>query len=226
MSDKIKFVNKDTLSERFDTLIDVGIRHRKIDAPDSVFSSSHITECPRRLIYRSQGANKDFELMPYMRAQAELSVKNRWYDYLEKSKGIRLIEKQYKAFDCTYNLRGDIDFVISAFDKNMIVQVHSVKNYSQILKEGASKKHVIEAMINAWLMEVKEGMVIYENSDTLDTISFHVTLYKPIIESTKKICLNLFRAKMEGKTPNRPYADQSGKECLSCEFKTVCQGEL
>lgn len=226
MTDKTQFVSHDKLASQFDELIEEGVRRRNVGVPDSLFSSSQITECPRRLIYRVRQSPKDFESMPYMKAQNLLCEIRKWGDFLGKCKGVKILERQYRAFDCVYNIRGDIDYVIQALGKNMVVQIHPVKDYDRVVREGAAKKHVIEVMINAWLMEVEDGLLVYENVDTHDTISFHVTVYKPIIESTKKLCTNLFRAQMEGRLPRRPYADQSGKECASCEFGITCRDDI
>lgn len=224
MSSKIKFIKQDNLTKHFNDMVK-DIQFSPTPLYNSVFSSAHITECPRRLIYRNRGLAENKE--SYSDLQTQLFIKDKWISCFEKMRQIKVLDKHCVVSDCNYNIKGIVDAVINISDLNVVIQIQAISNdeFIEILKTGSLKKHVVETMINMWLIEIKDALLIYENKNNQEYISFHIEYFHPLIESVKEKCLALFSAQMKGKIPKSPYLEQNGKECKQCEFKTICVSE-
>ncbi len=77
-------------------------------------------------------------------------------------------------------------------------------------------------MINMWLSEIQNAILLYENKDTGDFSAYHVIPYVQIIEACKRKCLKMVGLKMKGELPERPYKNNEEKECQICEFQKKC----
>jgi len=220
MALKLGFVCKDDMLEDIVRKAKEGDLSTSID---SSFHPSHITECPRRLIYRSTGKDVDNgrkeSVFAFCRGE---SFKHKWVSLLKKSKLIRVLYEDIVAADCNYNLYSQVDAVINIKGSIFAVKSYLVNDemFHRIQKEGAIKKHVIEVIIYIWLLEVDGGCLIYE-SENQDVCTFRVEPYQPIINSVAKKCMELCDFKLKGKIPNRPYKSES-KECNECEYCNFC----
>ena len=218
----IKFVRTDEISSLFDSLIRQEDRENCHNFYVSVFDPSHLTECPRRIIYRAQGCNP--ESFSYLNTMGELFARKKWLEYLGKCKSIKVVDKNIVAADCHYNISGNVDAVLNIGDCNYVAKIQPVNNsdFKQIEEKGAIKKHVVELIVYMWLTELRDGLLLYENQNTYKYTVFHVKPYAPVIKSVIKKCSGLMESKIQGVIPVRPYKTKDANECKVCEFSKKC----
>jgi len=220
-SSEIKFVCRDEVSKPLEESIN-DLRYCSLPVPDSSFHPSQITECPRRLIYRVNGAaDKIVGENIYQSIQDE-TFKNKWITLLEKVKFVKVLHKNAIASDCNYNLFSKVDAVINIKGDIFAVKaIHTcgLDEMEEIRNKGAMKKHVIEMVLYIWLLEVDGGILIYDSD--YGHCMFHIKPYKPIVESVIEKCRKLCDFKLAGQIPNRPYKSKA-KECSDCEYRCIC----
>lgn len=218
----LKFSKIDDRSKLLDTIIQDEDELRTTPPINSTFDPLLLTECPRRLLYRIVGASHSTSVS-YIKNQHKLAIKNKWINILKGCKKINFQQENAVVADAKYNITGKIDAIIS-FDLDIYVtQIKSVSNedFINIKEKGALKKDVVESIIYLWLLEAKDGLVIYDNNNG-DHEIFHIEPYQPIIKSVRSKCQEMMRNKMEGSLPERPYKDSSSSECGFCEFVGTC----
>jgi len=218
-----KFVVEDDVSEFFDFIITDQIGSKSESVFDSGFNSSHMTWCPRRMIYCSQGVNPDRNSKSYIDISTDLAVKNKWIGYFKKCRGVKIVNQIIRASDCNYNIHGDIDAILKTSDIEVVAKFQAVDNmdFQMVNKKGAFKNHVVELMTNMWLAETVNGLLVYENKNDQKYKMFHVKQYRPVIVSIQMKCLKLFKELIKGFVPDRPYK-QKAKECGRCEYYIKC----
>ena len=218
-----KFVKMDEISSLLNTCIQKENDYRSSRCPSSVFDPSHITECTRRIIYRANGVNQE-KNPSYLLMQDELFSRKKWFEYFEKSRFVKVIDKNIITADCHYNISGNADIILKIIDSIYVVKIQplSCEDFARVQKEGAFKRHVIETMIYVWLLEIHDGLLLYENKNTNDYVVFHVQEYAPIIKSVMKKCTELMENKIQGTIPSRPYKTKESVECCKCEFNQQC----
>lgn len=215
-----KFVCKDSVSE----FLEGKIRESKIpfiSVADSSFHPSRITQCPRRIIYRSRGEKGVLKESRFILAKQD-HLKFKWISLLDNlDNSIRVLHKNVDASDCNYNLHDKVDAIININGDIFAIKAIYVRKeeFNEILSRGALKKHVVEMIVDIWLLEVDGGCLIYESDDNINV--FHIKPYRPIIESVVKKCEMLCDYKIKGLIPNRPYKSVS-KECSVCEYEALC----
>ena len=96
------------------------------------------------------------------------------------------------------------------------------QDFENVLSNGAFKKNVIELMIEGWLTEQENGILIYENKNDHRYEMFQVIPYTPIIESVKQKCFMMLGLKIKGEIPKRSYKKNDSKECSICEYSLEC----
>ena len=225
MSENIKFVGKNKDSKFLESIIEQKNEGYKKDFSSS-FHPSTITECPRRLVYRTKEyttGNKN-EYLDKMDVTFRIM---KWIEFFRKMKSIQVLSSDFIAADCHYNISGKIDAILKINGNNYVTKIYPINslNYAKIGQNGAFKKHVIEIMIYMWITETTGGILLYENKDNNEYLIFNVDLYIPIINSVKKKCLNLIDCKIDNRLPNCPYKDKKSAECLICEFNKKCLEE-
>jgi hypothetical protein len=224
MEDKTyKFVKQDEISSLLDSIIKKENKDYRYEYPVSVFDPSHVTECPRRMIYRANGCMTENSIS-YPSIYNDLFAKKKWMEYFSKCKPIKIVDKNIVAADCHYNVSGNVDAILNMGDCLYVAKIQPVgqEDFSQINKKGAFKKHVVEVIVYIWLTELRDGLLLYENKNNNDYTIFHVKLYEPIIKSVTKKCLELMENKIQGIIPARPYKTKESNECMSCEFLKRC----
>ena len=97
--------------------------------------------------------------------------------------------------------------------------------YMDIKSKGALKKDVIGSMIEMWLVELKRGLLIYENIDTQEYVIFSVYFKDFAVNYAKDKCDKLMKHNITSTLPDKPYDDKNCNECIKCEFSTVCWGK-
>lgn len=220
-----KFIKIDEFSSLLESLIQKENDKHSIAYPVSVFDPAHLTECPRRIIYRANGCVPETSL-PYLNIVNELFNRKKWLEYLSKCKSIKIIDKNLVTADCHYNISGNADAILSMDGNNYVIKIQAVSDdeFNQINKKGAFKRHVIELMVYMWLTELQDGLLLYENQNTNKYTVFHIKPYDPIIKSVTKKCTDLMEDKIQGNIPNRPYKTKDSSECGLCEFSKQCWG--
>jgi len=221
-----KFVRKDEDSMILESLIRENNEEHSTNYPTSVFDPSHVTECPRRMIYRANGCVSEKNIS-YSLIHNRMFIKKKWLDFLESCRSIKVIDRNVVTADCHYNISGKADAVLKIGDRVYVSQIHPVSHdeFVQLKKNGAFKKHVVELILYIWLTELKDGLLLYENQNTNDHMIFHVKQYEPIIRSVRKKCLKLMEDKIHGIVPPKPYESIDSNECVSCEFTKICWQE-
>jgi CRISPR/Cas system-associated exonuclease Cas4 (RecB family) len=217
------FVKRDNVSEAFDLIIQKEIDLRSIRNSISVFNPSQITECDRRMVYRSARTPTTIPENYQQKLDKEFDI-SKWKDLISKTKGMRLVKTDVIASDCNYNISGTIEAVINIKGDIFVVKIFPISNedFIKVNKEGAIKKNVIETMIYIWMAETKDGIMVYENKDTNQWISFHVNIYASIIRAVQRKCLEMMRHTIQGTLPKKPYESKTSKECVKCEFLEKC----
>lgn len=215
------FAVKDPVADEFFRIIICENKRRNLKISREVFNSAYLTECDRRILYRSRG-EKTEDKLPIGIDDGE-SLKNKWSNFFEKSIKINMIRKAFLVADCNYNIAGDIDNVVKIGDVFFVVMIKDLpsKDFNRA-ENKAFRKDVVETMINMWLSEIQNGILIYEDRNTGIFSVYHIVPYVQIIEACKKKCLKMVAFKMKGGLPERPYKNNDEKECAMCEFKKVC----
>jgi len=223
-SDRIKFVTEDTLSNSFTELLDKEFKRKSTPESRSIFCPSSMTECDRRLMYRVYDLKSDIPSHCFKYESTQVSIKDRWLHYFDVFRGIKILEENYRVADGYLNMNGIIDAVISFDDSPVAAKIYGLDNtnFEKIKEKGAFKKHVVDMILNLWMSDINDGILIYENKNNQDYVVLHVTPYQPIVESMKKKCLDLLQYKMQGLIPQRCYDNNDSKECKVCEYKTKC----
>ena len=219
----LKFAKKDSTSEMLEELITEEAHRRSIPSVNSTFDPIHITECSRRMVYRSRGI-KHKSSLGYLQRASEDACRKKWLDIFKNSLKIRLIDQGIVVADSKYNITGKVDALIS-FGNNdkFAIKIKSVSesDFGNIKETGALRKDVVESILYLWLLEIKNGLLIYDNNNG-GFVVFHVEPYAPIIKSVKQKCDDMIRQNMEGHLPERSYKESSSVECEVCEFNKSC----
>ena len=192
---------------------------------DESFDPLCITQCPKRLVCRSRGDESRFGTTPYSEANHKEFILEKWGNIFRRSGKIKVMDANVVTADNNYNLTGIVDFVV-AFDKLITpVKIYPTRHDLFMTTETKpSKRHVVDVMLNAWMMEINNALLIYEDNDNQNNQIFHVTLYKPLINSVALKCRELMEYKIRGDLPERPYKEQT-IECHFCEFINNCWRE-
>lgn len=222
----LKFSSRDKLT----ILVESLIREENINWVISTgFKPSDATQCPRRLVYRAFGNNPDQNSgVSYLDKTNDNFLRAKWVEILGRCRKIKVLEESATVSDGNFNITDIIDFVANIDGIINAVKIYGVdnKDFLKIQKDGAFKKHVIELMIQIWLLEIKDGLLIYENKNDQSYTMFHIEPYQPIISSVKKKYLGLMEHKIQGTLPEKPYKTKTSKECERCEFIKTCWGEI
>ena len=220
----LKFSLQDELTALVESLIK---KENRPSVTGTGFKPSEVTQCHRRLIYRILGEKpyKDqISRVSYLEEVNNKFLRKKWREILDSCKRIKILEVEPTVADCNYNITDIVDIVANIDGIISAVKIHGVENsyFSKIQKNGALRKHVIEVMIQMWLLEINDGLLIYENKNNQSYVIFHVKPYEPIISSVRKKCLGLRKYKITGGLPERSYSVKTSKECEQCEFKQPC----
>jgi len=220
MSTNIPFVLTDELSLSFSASLKRTLGKSCIY--NTSFSPEMLSECPRRILYKISG----FYNVNSLACDTRIANKNKWISIFKKTAGIRVVDTDVYASSVDYQISGSIDVVLQVSDTIMATQIKGVNDelFAKIQDNGAFKKDVLEVMLFLWLLELKDGLILYENVQKYDFLSFHIQLYMPMINLAKKKCEKLIGFQRAGKLIERPYKSKSDKECISCEFLEKCWG--
>lgn len=224
MPNNLEFSKQDELSDMIKNLLKEEIKRRNSAKYIELITSCNITECDRRLLYRSSRVKPE-KYEDAMEILSQETAKNKWLDFFDKSRKIKLKDRHLTVAEEEYDINGCVDGVIKIGDLLAALLIKSIpdKKFHEV-SSGAVRKDVIELMSYIWLLELKNGILLYENRNNNDFCIYHVSKYQPIIDAIKQKGKKLLSMRMKGVIPERPYAKKE-KECLVCEFYSKCWEE-
>jgi len=193
------------------------IKRRDSGFNHEVFNVMHLTECPRRIMYR---ANQKEKLLVDLQSKY---YKMKWLDIISNSKGIKVIDKNILAADSEYNLVGNVDAIIACGKYVSVIMFDAIDEKSDsAFEHGGLRRQIVSLMASMWLTEVDNGVLICENKNNNDYFLSHVTIHNSIINSVKTKCRKLMEDKILQQLPVRPYERNDSDECNGCEYKSKC----
>ena len=198
------------------------INKGKYDLNHESFNVKHITECPRRISYRLYGFNPECNLV--LQEKSLKYVKLKWVDLLSKCDGITIVKSNFIAADSNYNVHADIDAIIKIKGKVFVLLVDSMdeEKYKLYKKTGGSRSQISHIIASMWLTELSEGIILCENKITNQYFLSYVKLHNSILNAVKHKSQSMLTDKILQKIPDRPYKDDTAKECQICEYKSEC----
>jgi len=224
MDQEKKFIRNDSMSESFSSIIDEESKRKRSFFSNS-FDSENITNCERRIVYRSNGYEIKDSTDDFLKRNSIEFTRKKWVYVFDKCPSIKVIDRHvYSLADCHYNISGYVDAIIGIEDKIVSVKVQPVNDdyFEKIKLKGASRKHAIDLMICIWLSESDDGFLIYDNTNNNKYMVYHVNVYAPVIRSVKNKCLSMMKHKFNGSLPEKPYKSNLSEECIVCEFSKKC----
>jgi len=227
-----KFVKQDTkFLSKIKNSIKIEIKKRDFQFNNEIYNIKHLTECPRRIAYRSSGSLKPERTLEhdceeaFWLQQSLKYTKQKWVNILSDSLGIKIIDSFVIAADSNYNIAGTVDAIIRCenYVGAVIIDELETDEYIKAQEQGGLRRQIIEVMAAAWLAEVSHGILICENRNTHEYFMSHVIAHDLILNGIK----NKFKELMEHKIlqtdiPVRPYNDDDNKECKNCEYRNPC----
>ena len=219
----LKFSKRDEQSELFETSVAIDNDRRSVPVVNGTFDPICLTECPRRIMYRTLGISHN-AIKSDMRRRADTATINKWLGVFKDSFKINFIDQDLPLADSKFNITGKLHAMIKIDNTLFATQIKSVscEDFTNIKQQGALKKDVVEMIVYLWMLEVTDGLIVYDNNNNGDYLAFHIEPYNPIINSVRKKCERMMQAKMNGGLVERPYEDGSSSECKTCEFLDKC----
>lgn len=221
------FAKQDKLTSFFTDLITNEIKRRNLETFEEVFNPCEITQCDRRILYRAEGYPKEIgeeqKVSNWLQQQTNKALKDKWLAFFSSCVKVNSLDRDVIRADTNYNLYSVIDAILKIGDLSLVLTIKPVNkdDFQKVVKEGAFRKHVVEQMVNMWLAEISNGILLYGNLDSGTYLLFHVTPYQPLLHSISRKCENLRNLKLKGQLAPRVYKVKS-KECFSCEFNQRC----
>ena len=229
-----KFVKQDTkFLSKIKKSIKNEIKKRGFEFNNEVYNIKHLTECPRRIVYRVNGSKcsngslsseTNYE-NKFWASQSLQYTKKKWLKILDNCFGVNVVEKFVVAADSNYNISGTVDAIIRCEDYVGALIIDELENdeYIKAENQGGLRRQIIEVMSAAWLTEVSHGILICENRNTNDYFMSHVIPHELVLNGIKNKFKELMKRKIfQTELPDRPYKNENNKECNICEYKDLC----
>ena len=222
-----KFIKQDTkfLAE-VEKAIKSEIKRRNFCFGHEVFNIKHLTECPRRISYRAHGfdTKKTPETQIFLADRDLKYTKKKWVELFSQIPNIVVIDTNILAADANFNISGTVDAIIKcgSWVGALMVDVVDAENYAKAKETGGLRRQIVEVMTAAWLVEVPNGILLCENRVTNEYFFSHVIAHPPVIRGVKDKCRRLMQQQILQQLPDKPYKDDSSKECQVCEYRKTC----
>lgn len=136
--------------------------------------------------------------------------------------------------DKCYNFQGHVDAVIDTTNVNkkddnsreiFVIDFKSIKSDYFFDLEQAKWEHIIQIHIYMWLLDLKFGIVLYENKDTQAIKEMVVPKNESIINEIKAESSWLLNVIKQYRLPEKPSGYTLSKSpCWFCEFSHFCYG--
>lgn len=190
------------------------------------FHPDELTGCERKILYASGSSNHKIS-KTNLEYNSEHFAKLKWIHLLNQIQDIKVLDCWVVASDAKYNMLTKVDCVIeiSACENlQEVVYIRSISDsdFNKVKENGPTRRDTIRITIDMWLIEITQGIIIYENRDSLDFIIYGVSPKNVIVNAIKEKARELYGHKVCGSFPPRPYKTHSTKECQECEFFKKC----
>lgn len=218
------FVIRDEMSSTIEDILRTFSDSQANHDINRTFHPDGLTECGRKLIYRTSGSKYQTGYS-VLETESNYFSKLKWIHILKCCKDIKVLDSDIIASDDKHNLLTKVDCVIEMEDETQIVvfiKSLSSSDFENVKNNGATRKDIVRIITDMWLIELSNGIIIYENRDTLRFLIYKVIPNNAIINTIKLKSKNLYDNKIKGILPSRPYKNNSSKECQECEFLKTC----
>ena len=124
-------------------------------------------------------------------------------------------------------IRGFADTIISIKDKDIVVEIKTIKNTNYVQRENEgqpSDSHLLQVLIYMYLEKIDEGIVLYENKDSHDLLAVPVEMNeknKEYIEYVFNWMREVYAAWKNNEQVKRVYT-KSTWACKSCPVSELC----
>jgi len=132
------------------------------------------------------------------------------YEYVE-------VEGENKEF----MIRGHMDGILKISGEFCVIDYKSMYSNQFSRLQEPLDKHIIQIEIYLWLLDLKSGILLYENKDSQKIKMFEVDYNEDLINKIIKRLGILKEIVLNKKLPSRPFTKDSSK-CKACEFHTTC----
>ena len=207
------FVKHDEVIEHFEKSIDNFIKKRNFKNFAEPYNSRNMTECDRRILYRSYGEKPNKEL--FGKVEEEYRRK-KWGEIIGKIPSVTIMDRNVLAANNDINLCAEVDFVCQIGDKKSIINIYDGEG-----KEDITRKDLVDTMTKMWIIGVKHGILIYDRRNDRYYIR-HIIPFDNIIKAVCNKCKKLEQNRINGIVVDRPYDNGEKEECLLCEYHEKC----
>jgi len=218
------FVKSDELSKNIATKMQLSRDKKTNRRFQKTFHPDELTECGRKLIFCTREINS-LQSNNYGEDLTQKYSKLKWIDLLSESDEIKVLDKFVEVSDVNYNIVSEVDCVIKIEDLPVVVLIKSLNSndFANIVKNGIPRKDAVRIIVDMWLIEIPDSIIIYENRDSLEVKIFHVIPYNAIINAVREKSRILWDCIVNESIVDRPYKDsEKSKECQSCSYKDRC----
>jgi len=187
------------------------------------FHPDELTECGKKLILHTKEA-KSLKNCTVAEEVSQDYTKRKWIDLLSKTTDIKILEKFVEVADSNYNIFGNIDCVIEIDGNPIVILIKSLNShdFSYLLSHGVSRKDLVRVIIDMWLIEIPDAIIIYENRDSLESKIYHVVPYNAIINAIREKTKKLWDCIVKEEIVGRPYQTEFSEECQACNYLKTC----
>ena len=213
-----KFVLQDKVTKKIESDIENLFTKGYNDLCDEVVSSSDIAKCDRRIYYTLMGIDSQIDL--HNRMHHSYIVK-KWVDILSTVKYFQFVEKEVVVADHNYNLTSIVDIVGKIDDFKVILMVREVTK-DTLSSNNAKRFDVVELLTQMWLIEVNDGLLVYEDMIDRKINIFHILPNVSVLNAVKEKMLYLVNCKLTGTMPEQKYETPDTNECKECCFADNC----
>lgn len=141
-----------------------------------------------------------------------------------KGKRFRYVETHVKNTE--YNFEGDVDVVLKSASTGewLVVDLKTSKDssYGRLSDNVVDFKYKIQITIYMWLLDIKQGIILYENKDNQEIKEIYVERDENIVNSIKKTAKDLLEILKQNKIPKRKYDKKTDYSCRYCDYARRC----
>ena len=215
------FYAVDDLSVCVKKELELNMERRNEYGTNSIIRPENISQCSRRISYRINGFKFDKDAIL---SSGNLDKKDIWITRIGLLDNVSVKGINVEAGDIFHGISGIADMVIRFENKliDAVVLIYPTNNLVDISKGNPPKKDIMSMLLYMWLLEIKNGLILYYQIDKEDFELIHVIPYNPLINSMKEKLIDKKKKKMMGVLPERAYKEKSAIECTKCEFFNTC----
>lgn len=215
------FYAMDDLSVSVKSELKWNIKKRQDYGNNSIVRPENINQCSRRISYRINGFKFDESAVLN---NENLDKKDIWISRIGLLDNVKVKGINIEAGDISHGISGIADMVIRFENKLMdsVVLIYPSNNLGNILNGEPPRKDVMTMLMYMWLLEIKNGLILYYSIDNEDFELIHVIPYNPLINSMRDKLMDIQKKKMMGVLPERAHKEKTAIECTGCEFFNTC----